>query len=229
MIDRLIGIAAVGPDWVLWLLLLISLVSVATIIERVVFFRRRRLRFVPFSQALEAALRTSDLGAVRRLLQSTPGPESRILLRALDWFDDGPDAMSEVLEMAIREQRLEMEHGSTFLGTVGNNAPFVGLLGTVLGVVAAFQQLGATSGLSMGTVMGGIAEALIATALGIGVALPAVVAYNLFTRRADETEDNARALMSLILAHRKSIRFGAAPSVAAVGTSSPVRATALPA
>lgn len=207
MIERLIGIAAVGPDWVLWLLLVMSLLSVATIIERVIYFRRRRLRFVPFSRALESTLRSGDLGAVRVLLQNSPGPEAVILLRALEWFDDGAEAMSEVLEMAIREQRLELEHGATFLGTVGNNAPFVGLLGTVLGVVAAFQKLG-ESAASMGTVMGGIAEALIATALGIGVALPAVVAYNLFTKRAYETEDNARALMNLVLAHRKSIRYG---------------------
>jgi biopolymer transport protein ExbB/TolQ len=217
VIERLIGIAAVGPDWVLWLLLLMSLLSVATIIERFVFFRRRRLRVVPFSRALEAALRSGDLNAVRTLLKNTPGPETVILLRALEWFEDGADAMSEVLEMAIREQRLELEHGSTFLGTVGNNAPFVGLLGTVLGVVAAFQELGETSGTSMGSVMGGIAEALIATGLGIGVALPAVVAYNLFTKRAYETEDNARALMSLILAHRKSIRYVARPTPLAVG------------
>jgi biopolymer transport protein ExbB/TolQ len=224
VIERLIGIAAVGPDWVLWLLLLMSLLSVATIIERFVFFRRRRLRVVPFSRALEAALRSGDLNAVRALLKNTPGPESTILLRALEWFDDGADAMSEVLEMAIREQRLELEHGSTFLGTVGNNAPFVGLLGTVLGVVAAFQELGETSGTSMGSVMGGIAEALIATALGIGVALPAVVAYNLFTKRAYETEDNARALMSLILAHRKSIRYVARATAMPTGTPTPVGA-----
>lgn len=212
MIERLVGIAGAGPDWVLWLLLLMSLLSIATIFERVIFFRRRRLRFVPFSRTLEAALRSGDLGAVRKLLEDNPGPESTILRRALEWFDDGADAMSEVLELAIREQRLELEQGSTFLGTIGNNAPFVGLLGTVLGVVAAFQQLGESqgSGMSMATVMGGISEALIATALGIGVALPAVVAYNLFTKRAYETEDNARALMSLILAHRKSIRFGIA-------------------
>ena len=88
----------------------------------------------------------------------------------------------------------------------------------MLGVVAAFQELGETSGTSMGSVMGGIAEALIATALGIGVALPAVVAYNLFTKRAYETEDNARALMSLILAHRKSIRYGTRPSVPAAAS-----------
>jgi biopolymer transport protein ExbB/TolQ len=102
VIERLIGIAAVGPDWVLWLLLLMSLLSVATIFERFIFFRRRKLRVVPFSRSLETALRTGDLNQVRTLLKNTPGPESTILLRALDWFEDGAEAMSEVLEMAIR-------------------------------------------------------------------------------------------------------------------------------
>jgi biopolymer transport protein ExbB/TolQ len=206
VIERLIEIAAVGPEWVIWLLLVLSLLSVGTIIERTVFFRRRRLRMVPFSRDLEDTLRTEDLGAVRALLKNTHGFESVALLRTLEWFDDGAEAMSEVLETAIREQRLELDSGLAFLGTVGNNAPFVGLLGTVLGVVNAFQELGNTSGAAIGSVMSGIAQALIATALGIAVALPAVVAYNLFTKRTNDIEDNVRALMSLILAYSKSIR-----------------------
>lgn len=209
MIERLTGIAAAGPEWVLWLLLVLSLLSITAILERAIFFRRRRLKVVSTSHELEGMLRSDDLAAVRALLTNTPGLESIVLLRTLEWFDDGADAMNEVLEAAIREQRLEMDRGLTFLGTVGNNAPFIGLLGTVLGVVAAFQELSATSGTSIGSVMGGVAEALIATGLGIAVALPAVVAYNVFTKRAHEIEDNARALMSLIVAHRKSVRFNA--------------------
>lgn len=207
MTERLTEIAAVGPEWVLWLLFILSLLSIGTIIERMVFFRRRRLRMIPFSRELEDSLRTADLGAVRTLLKNTPAPETNVLLRTLEWFDDGADAMSEIMEAAIREERVELDHGTAFLGTVGNNAPFVGLLGTVLGVVQAFQELSTTSGEAMGTVMGGIAGALIATGLGIAVALPAVVAYNSFTNRANQTEDNTRALTSLILAHRKSTRF----------------------
>ena len=206
MIERLIEITAVGTEWVLWLLLVLSLLSVGTIIERAIFFRRRRLRMVPFSRELEDKLRAEDLGAVRTLLKNTYGFESVALLRTLEWFDDGAEAMGEVLEAAIREQRLELDQGSAFLGTVGNNAPFVGLLGTVLGVVDAFQELGNTSGAAIGAVMGGISQALIATALGIAVALPAVVAYNLFTKRANDIEDNARALMNLVLAYSKSVR-----------------------
>ena len=208
MIERLIEISSIGPEWVLWLLLVLSLLSVGTIIERAVFFRRRRLRMVPFSRELEDKLRTEDLDAVRTLLKNTHGFESVAILRTLEWFDDGAEAMSEVLEAAIREQRLELDQGSAFLGTVGNNAPFVGLLGTVLGVVNAFQELGSTSGAAIGAVMGGISQALIATALGIAVALPAVVAYNLFTKRANDIEDNARALMNLVLAYSKSVRTG---------------------
>ena len=208
MIERLIEISSIGPEWVLWLLLVLSLLSVGTIIERAIFFRRRRLRMIPFSRELEDKLRTEDLGAVRALLKSSHGFEPVALLRTLEWFDDGAEAMSEVLEAAIREQRLELDQGLAFLGTVGNNAPFVGLLGTVLGVVDAFQELGNTSGAAIGSVMGGISQALIATALGIAVALPAVVAYNLFTKRANDIEDNARALMNLVLAYSKSVRTG---------------------
>ena len=208
MIERLMGMAAVGPEWVLWALLLLSLFSVATIVERMIFFRRRRLPVVRLSRDLEHALRSENLGAVRTLLKGTPGPEAAVLLRTLDWFEDGPDSMSDVMEAALREQRLELEQGSAFLGTVGNNAPFLGLLGTVLGVVKAFEELSASTGSAMGSVLSGIAEALIATGLGIAVALPAVVAYNAFTKRANETEDNVRALTSLVLAHRKSLRFG---------------------
>ena len=208
MIERLIEISSIGPAWVLWLLLVLSLLSVGTIIERAIFFRRRRLKMIPFSRELEEKLRSEDLNAVRALLKDTHGFESVALLRTLEWFDDGAEAMSEVLESAIREQRLELDQGSAFLGTVGNNAPFVGLLGTVLGVVDAFQELGNTSGAAIGSVMSGISQALIATALGIAVALPAVVAYNLFTKRANDIEDNSRALMNLVLAYSKSVRKG---------------------
>ncbi len=80
-------------------------------------------------------------------------------------------------------RRKKFEAGLLFLGTLGNNAPFIGLFGTVLGIVTAFRELGANSMGAMGNVMSGIAEALIATAVGILVALPAVVFYNVFQKK----------------------------------------------
>ena len=93
-----------------------------------------------------------------------------------------------MLQKAIRQRRKSFEAGLLFLGTLGNNAPFVGLFGTVLGVVAAFRELGSAAGSAangggMGNVMGGIAEALIATAVGLAAAIPAVVMYNRFSRQ----------------------------------------------
>src|SRR5690606_7210114 len=139
--------------WVLWGLLVLSLVSVATIVERAIFFRRRRLPVARVTRDLQEALRGDDLNAVRSLLKGTAGPEAVVLLRTLEWYDDGADSMSEAMEAAMREQRLELEQGLAFLGTIGNNAPFLGLLGTVLGVVQAFQELSASSGSGMGGVL----------------------------------------------------------------------------
>src|SRR6185503_7477580 len=93
--------------------------------------------------------------------------EAAVVVRCLEWLDDGPEAMAEVLAAAVKEQRPALDKGTVLLGTIGNNAPFVGLLGTVLGVVQAFRHLeGGPSG-DMGAVMATIAEALIATAAGI--------------------------------------------------------------
>jgi biopolymer transport protein ExbB len=96
------------------------------------------------------------------------------------------------------------------LGTVGNNAPFLGLLGTVIGVIEAFEILGrpqaattaaAASGLAPQAIMGSIAEALIATAVGLFVAIPAVAAYNYFQRRIQGIGANTEALTNVLLAH----------------------------
>ena len=98
-------------------------------------------------------------------------------------------------------KRKELEKGMTFLGTLGNNAPFIGLFGTVLGVIQAFHQLGAGQNKeAMGNVMSGIAEALIATGVGLVVAIPAVVAFNVFQKRIGEIEGNVGSIGKQLLA-----------------------------
>ena len=103
----------------------------------------------------------------------------------------------------------------TLLGTLGNNAPFVGLLGTVIGVIVAFADLAEGSNkIQMDKVMGGIAEALIATAVGLFVAIPAVVAYNVFQKKITDIEDNVSSISKRLSA-----------LLAAVGTSRTRRTT----
>ena len=97
-----------------------------------------------------------------------------------------------------------VERGLNLLGTIGNNAPFLGLFGTVLGVIEAFHHLTLGSDQAMGMVMNGIAEALVATAVGIFVALPAVVAYNVFTKQVSLIDNDIAATGKLISALLRS-------------------------
>jgi biopolymer transport protein ExbB/TolQ len=203
VIEQLIKAASLGADWVLWLLIVLSVTSISVIAERAWFFFRRRIDLEDFGNRLVDGLQKGDRQRLLDMLHAHPSIEAHVVRRSLEWLDAGSAALGEAVEAAVRERRKELDQGSVFLATVGNNAPFVGLLGTVLGVIEAFQELEKSSGGAMGSVMGGIAEALVATAVGILVALPAVIAFNFLSKKTAEVEDNARSLMSLVFAHQK--------------------------
>lgn len=108
--------------------------------------------------------------------------------------------------------RLEMERNLAYLGTLGNNAPFIGLLGTVIGIVGAFHQLGNGMGQVSAGLMGQIGEALIATAIGLCVALPAVAGYNCFQRIIVVRIGRTEALGHDVLAYFKTCSEGSSKS-----------------
>jgi biopolymer transport protein ExbB/biopolymer transport protein TolQ len=129
--------------------------------------------------------------------------------------------MADAVDSALGFSKKELERGLNFLGTLGNNAPFVGLFGTVLGVIMAFSALGANgqNSSAMGGVMAAIAEALVATGVGLFVALPAVVAYNVIQKRIGEVETESLALTKLISAYLKA-RHGSSDAQPAEASSS---------
>ena len=100
--------------------------------------------------------------------------------------DDSLDVVTTALDNAKEEALIEMKRGLGLLGTIGSTAPFIGLFGTVVGIINAFRGISANGSGGMAAVSGGIAEALVATALGIFVAIPAVVAFNQFTGKLDQ-------------------------------------------
>jgi biopolymer transport protein ExbB/biopolymer transport protein TolQ len=202
IVERLLRIALLGSTWVLWLLLALSVVSFAAMADRWIFFRRHRDDGESLRLELSSALLDDDLEQAKIVLEKSPSIEARVLRRALDWRRGGRDAVSDVVESELARERKELERGLTLLGTLGNNTPFVGLFGTVLGVIEAFHHLGdgAAKAGNMGNVMSGIAEALIATGVGIFVAIPAVVAYNIAAKRIGEIEDATKSLSKLITA-----------------------------
>jgi biopolymer transport protein TolQ len=207
LMQKLVLVAPLVANVVLYLLLSLSVLSIGVIIERWWFFRRQRVDIDALSDGLREALGTHDVAAARALLQDSRSVESAIVLDALEWYGQGPQAVEQIMAKAIRARRKQFEGGLVFLGTLGNNAPFIGLFGTVLGIVTAFKELGASTGTSvaaaaggMNNVMSAIAEALIATGIGILVALPAVVAFNVFQKKGSDIEENANALGNVVMA-----------------------------
>jgi biopolymer transport protein ExbB len=118
----------------------------------------------------------------------------------LEHFERGSDAVAEAMAAAKARLRTEMERNLGVLGTLGNNAPFIGLFGTVLGIIKAFAELARSQGGGAGAVMSGISEALVATAVGLMVAIPAVIAFNFFQGKVRKTMARVDTVAHLLLA-----------------------------
>ncbi|HXJ79017.1 MAG TPA: MotA/TolQ/ExbB proton channel family protein [Candidatus Methylomirabilis sp.] len=200
--QRLLAIANLGAGWVLWLLLALSVASVAIMIERGFFFAARRL---PNVDAVAARLLAGKLAEARSEVEGREGMEADVVRAAVDQAPKGADAVLEVVNAQLERSRLEYERRLAFLGTLGNNAPFVGLFGTVLGIIRAFADLAAHPGAAgAGAVMTGISEALVATAVGLFVALPAVVMFNLYLRWLRRATQRASVLGHAVVAYLRA-------------------------
>jgi biopolymer transport protein ExbB len=185
VIEALKAFTLIGGDWVLWVLIFSSILSVTVMIERAIYFYRNRTPVERFLAALTERLARDDTSGATALADMTKGAEARIAKDALSHFDQGDLVVEEVMASRKVAERLRLESYLMILGTMGNNAPFFGLFGTVLGIIKAFHELGQTGGNATGAtnVMAGISEALVATAMGLLVAIPAVIAYNYFTKK----------------------------------------------
>jgi len=206
IIERLLKVALLGSSWVLYVLLGLSVLSFSTMAERWLFFRRRAVDLDALRAELGKKLDAGDLDGADQVLAASASFEARVSREALRWAGCGVAAIGDVVEYELARVKKELERGLNFLGTLGNNAPFIGLFGTVLGVIISFQRLGdaGRNTSAMGGVMAGIAEALVATGVGLFVAIPAVVAYNVVQKRIGEIETDSLALTKLITAYLKA-------------------------
>ena len=197
----------VGATPIMYLMIALSVVSVAIMIERAWFFALVRENIERLAGALGDLLNEHDVNGAKELVSASRSAEAAIVAAGLRQLGRGAEAAQEAMASATALQRMRLERRLAFLGTLGNNAPFIGLLGTVIGIVQAFEKLqnaGAGAGGGPGTdVMGAIAEALVATAIGLIVAIPAVAAFNYFQRRIRGTLANSEALTHILLAYAK--------------------------
>ena len=174
------NLVGLGATWVLWWLIALSALALSVIVERFVFFARTREDMAALRAELKLGLARGEFSALRRYLAQSPSLEAHIVSAGID--ATCPAEAEELMAAEALVQRLRSEKCLAFLGTLGNNAPFVGLLGTVIGIIGAFAELDASGGRLTTALMAEIGEALVATAVGILVALPAVAAYNAFQR-----------------------------------------------
>ena len=197
--DKLLAFTLLGAGWVLWLLLALSVLSVAVMVERALYFGSRRMSKV-FPRLLELCL-SGDLKSAATLA-TTDSMEAEVVRAAAGVVEGGTPAVEKAVQSIIDRRRLEYEKWLFVLGTLGNNAPFIGLFGTVLGIIRAFVDLAAANksggGTNTASVMTGISEALVATAVGLLVAIPAVMAFNIFQRLLKRVLGRSNALGNAI-------------------------------
>ena len=198
-----------GSRWVLWLLIALSIAALAVVLERLWFFARARRQRQHITDAL-AALRKSGPEAARKALGEARSLESAVARVCLEHISEGAEAMQEHVTATVETDRLQYERGLAFLGTLGSNAPFIGLFGTVLGIVRAFHDLSTSAAMGSQAVMAGIAEALVATAIGLLVAIPSVAAYNALMRHVETAVGAANTVGHQILAYVKTLKEAAA-------------------
>lgn len=199
-----------GSEWVLWVLVLLSIISTAMIIERLRNLRQlERVGYRLWKERVEAALKSGKVADLptAQLVSSYPCVESGVLeLIAGESKGKGKPSredMQLIVSGYLGQRKLELERYLAFLGTVGSNAPFIGLFGTVLGIIKAFNDMGSkveSAGAQVISV--GISEALVATAVGLLVAIPAVVFFNYFQRKIKTILGRAESLSQMVLGEK---------------------------
>jgi biopolymer transport protein ExbB len=198
--ERILAFTLLGSEWVLWLLVGLSVLSVTIIVERAISLSSRTPDMDAIGAKLLDLLGRRDWRAAKEVLGAPRSPEVRVGLAGIDELARGRNAALEVMASARSRERMVMERNLGVLGTLGNNAPFIGLFGTVLGIIRAFSDLAKNQGTGgAAVVMAGISEALVATAVGLMVAIPAVVAFNVFQGRVRRALGRVDAMAHLIL------------------------------
>lgn len=206
MTENFFAIAQVGHEVTLWLLVALSILSIAFILERFFSLGRVRKESQKVSDQLREILQSNNLPELESMSKDKANLESRALNYGLRHVRErGTAGLEEIFSSFAAMERPALERYLGFLATVGSNAPFIGLLGTVFGIMDAFRGLATSQG-DATAVMLGISKALVATAIGLIVAIPAVIAYNYFQKQVKGVLLNLESVKDLCLAYAKSTK-----------------------
>lgn len=203
--EKIWSMAQIGAEWVLWVLVILSVISLSLIVERIIFLLKHRMDLDNAREQLKLSLKQSGPTGALRHFSPEDNAQAAMLCEALQAADGGSGAAEEAAASVREQQKMTLERGMIFLGTLGNNAPFIGLFGTVLGIINAFRDLASTQmSQASARIMANISEALVATAVGLLLAIPAVIAFNIFQRRVKKIIAEGDALIHVLLSHLRA-------------------------
>jgi len=170
----------------MYILLTVSVLSLAIIIERCVYYRRRsRIKREEFMRQVSAELRNGNLKRALEICKDNDTPFSSVVHSGLNLHGHSEVVISNTMEREVTIETTRLERFTSIVGTIGSTAVYIGLFGTVLGIIRAFRDIAASGSGGISVVISGISEALVCTAMGLCVAVPAVIAYNYFVKRVD--------------------------------------------
>lgn len=204
IVEELLSFTLIGAEWVLWLLLFLSVISIGVMLERTLYFFLTRVNFSYFSESLSNYLHKNNFEDATKYCADGKSLEEKVAYIGLHSKSKNKESIEAIMESMIIQEKQKMDRGLVILGTLGNNAPFIGLFGTVIGIIKAFNDLALNPDGGPSVVMAGVSEALVATAVGILVAIPAVIAFNFFNRIIRKHVANAESLIKTITSTSKN-------------------------
>lgn len=200
LIQTFLRLAQLGAEWVMWLLLAMGFVAAVLVFERIYLYTSTKVDVTRLARKLLELLTAGRLDKAQDLVKKGRAIEERVISDALSMYREGADAVEEIVQASLIKERQRYERSLSYLGTVGSNAPFIGLLGTVIGVILAFAELGRNPKGGLEVVGPGISEALVATAVGLVVAIPSLMCFNwmkgLLKRRLANSDFLARIVIA---------------------------------
>jgi biopolymer transport protein TolQ len=203
--EALFKIAEASAQGILYLMGFMSVISITIMIERYFALKKITSNSSGVAVGLKALIEAKDLEQIVKISEDTQSLEGRALEHGLTFVKThGASGLDELINSFKIIEKPALEKNLNLLGTIASNAPYVGLLGTVMGIMKAFNDLATAPGQGNEVVMAGIAHALVSTAIGLAVAIPAVVAFNYYQKKVGLVLGNIDAARDLCLAYTKS-------------------------
>ncbi len=204
MKDRIFAIAHYADQGVLYLLIALTFVSLALIVERYLKLNKLAKQSAEQRQKLEDAMSAVKISNLEDVNLDPQSLEGRVMSYGFEHLkQNGLKGLEETFDTFIKFQQPKLEKSLAFLATVGSNAPYIGLFGTVLGIMKSFHDLANATNAGQQTVMSGISAALIATAAGLLVAIPNIVAFNYFQKQVKSIVGSVESCKDIMIAYGK--------------------------